>query len=253
MLVENLVNYINLMEDEHAFVNIAEYIILHMKDIIHMRLEDLADTCYVSTATISRFCRFFGFGSYTDLRLACQKELDMNEWRKRTVLEPADKYPDLKHQFEDYAQIIGAELNQTAAALDTEEIFGLIQMIDKTEDVVFLDINFALLYAQDLQRVLALQNKFVRCYTRPEKQVDCIRSLKKESLVVAFAVDLGFNTKFNEVYDALPSCPARKILILPHLPSAKTCFDQIVAINKAPQTCGRCYDIIIKLKEELFL
>ena len=36
---------------------IADYLIEHKEDVIHMNLKELAEATYTSTATISRFCK----------------------------------------------------------------------------------------------------------------------------------------------------------------------------------------------------
>lgn len=66
-----------------------------------MHLEVLADACFVSPATVSRFCSSFGFGSYTDLRMACQKELASIERRRDVILSVGNRYGDIGKQFVD--------------------------------------------------------------------------------------------------------------------------------------------------------
>lgn len=122
-----------------------------------------------------------------------------------------------------------------ATYMDVEEIHELIREIDLTEDVVFVDVNYALFYAQDLQRTLALNKKMVRCHTRLDKQVACVEGLGKDSLVVAFSVNLGFGIHWNDVYKALLKCPCKKILVSSEPFAGKTCFDRIISVDKSGQ------------------
>ena len=47
---------------------IASYILTHMEDLRDLSIKDLAADCYVSTASVSRFCRDIGLTDFADLR-----------------------------------------------------------------------------------------------------------------------------------------------------------------------------------------
>lgn len=235
MFIETLVNYINLMDENNVFANIAEYIIRHTEAVVHMKLDELADACYVSPATISRFCRFFGLDNFTELRLACRKELDMGAWRKDIVLQPAKGYENLYEQFNNFAKIVGDKLEQVAKNLNTDEIKWLVEKIAETDEVVFVDLGYALPFAQDLQRVLALSNKLVYCHTRTEQQIECVQKLGEDSLAVAFFVDLGFNTPSKPVSEALEKVNCGKILVTAHKIQEDDNFEKVICIDASDQ------------------
>ena len=48
---------------------IADYLIEHKEDVIHMNLKELAEATYTSTATISRFCKKVGEKNFNDFRV----------------------------------------------------------------------------------------------------------------------------------------------------------------------------------------
>lgn len=48
---------------------IADYLIEHKEDVIHMNLKELAKATYTSTATISRFCKKVGEKNFNDFRV----------------------------------------------------------------------------------------------------------------------------------------------------------------------------------------
>ena len=57
-MLYRFLTYVNSTSSQTTYANIAYYISNNFSKIIHMNLEELADACYVSQATISRFCRF---------------------------------------------------------------------------------------------------------------------------------------------------------------------------------------------------
>lgn len=63
---------------------IAEYLLRHQVRVAAMGIEDLAEACSVSTATISRFARDIGFSNYAAMRAAVAEIL-------QGVLQPVEK------------------------------------------------------------------------------------------------------------------------------------------------------------------
>jgi DNA-binding MurR/RpiR family transcriptional regulator len=63
---------------------IADYLLRHQMRVTALGIEELAEACAVSTATISRFARDLGFGNYAAMRGALAETL-------QSMLQPVDK------------------------------------------------------------------------------------------------------------------------------------------------------------------
>ena len=65
---------------------IADYLIEHKEDVIHMNLKELAEATYTSTATISRFCKKLGeknFNCINKRRMPNNSRISFKKPKKR--------------------------------------------------------------------------------------------------------------------------------------------------------------------------
>jgi len=58
---EKLLNFINTAQVHDSYYDIALTLVKNSEKVKHMSIAEMADLCYVSQATISRFCRFLGY------------------------------------------------------------------------------------------------------------------------------------------------------------------------------------------------
>ena len=65
---------------------IADYLIEHKEDVIHMNLKELAKATYTSTATISRFCKKVGEKNFNDFRVHLRKWFPQSQSLRLLIL-----------------------------------------------------------------------------------------------------------------------------------------------------------------------
>lgn len=68
---------------------IADYVMAHPDEVVEMRINDLADATYTSTATVARLCRKLGVEGYREFRVSLAREVEAS--RQQTL----DVNPDL--------------------------------------------------------------------------------------------------------------------------------------------------------------
>lgn len=56
--------------NEHAFVELAYYLLLNYNRIGEMTVKEIADKCYVSASMVRRFCRSINYDNFSELRKA---------------------------------------------------------------------------------------------------------------------------------------------------------------------------------------
>ena len=64
----NLVNFINTANINDVYANAARMILRNIYLIPQSTITDVADFCFVSTATISRLCRKLNYESFADFK-----------------------------------------------------------------------------------------------------------------------------------------------------------------------------------------
>lgn len=213
-MLYRFLTYVNSTSSGTTYANIAYYISNNFTKVTRMNLEELADACYVSQATISRFCRFLGFESFTHFKMACNESIRDGERRINEIISTMSQDDDeYREAFLRYGATVKEELNDFMEHMDIEALDRLLERIHNTEDVAFFGIHRCASFIQEVQFSFALKDKFVKAYSGTTHQLDCARSLKKDSLAIVVTASDGFWQEEQEVVNVLQKSPCYKILI----------------------------------------
>lgn len=122
---------------------IADYLIEHKEDVIHMNLKELAKATYTSTATISRFCKKVGEKNFNDFRVHFAEVTQSQSFAtvnfNRPFL-PDSSVGEIQYNISDiYKQTIDG----TNLVLDLNELNRAVDCIDQTNiiDILVLEIH----------------------------------------------------------------------------------------------------------------
>lgn len=214
-MLYNFLTYINSTGTDTTYFNVAYYVSNNLHKVVKMNLEELADACYVSQATISRFCRHLGFDNFNHFKQECQLSISDGERRIRELVQTMGKEDEeFKGRFLAYTESIARRLEESARTLDMAQLDYLLRCIRDTKDVAFFGVHRCASIIQELQFALTLKDKFIQTYTGLSMQLECIRRLKADSLaMVITAGDDGFLYLEKELLAALRKSPCRKILV----------------------------------------
>ncbi|MBB5263203.1 DNA-binding MurR/RpiR family transcriptional regulator [Catenibacillus scindens] len=213
-MLYRFLTYVNSTSSQTTYANIAYYISNNFSKIIHMNLEELADACYVSQATISRFCRFLGFESFTHFKMECQRSLRDGERRINDICSTSSKGDEeYQYFFRGYGDEIISELKDFINTMDIKRLDQLLDRIHNTSDVALFGIHRCSSVIQELQFSFALKDKFVKAYSGFTHQLECAKTLNEDSLVIVFTAKDGFWFEAHDVVDALAKSKCYKILV----------------------------------------
>ena len=70
-LFYRLIIYLDTASEKDTNYNIALFLANNFYRISSMRINELADACFVSPATISRFCKSLGYENFAHLKQEC--------------------------------------------------------------------------------------------------------------------------------------------------------------------------------------
>lgn len=241
-MLYRFLTYVNSTSSGTTYSNIAYYISNNFSKITHMNLEELADACYVSQATISRFCRFLGFESFTHFKMECQRSLRDGERRINDIVTTISQGDDeFRKSFRSYGDIIIDELQLLMDTMDVAQLDDLLDRIHNTEDVALFGIHRCASIIQELQFSFALKDKFVKAYAGSTHQLECAKTLKKDSLAIVVTSADGFWFEAHDVVDALVQSPCYKILLTTsHDRKRSDLFDEVILIGSG-QERGSAY------------
>ena len=122
MILKELQSKSNFTSTER---NLADYILSHAQEVVHMNQNVLADAAFVSPACISRFCRKLECKNYRDFKLCLIKELqDVN-----------GKVIDMNYPFQP-----GDTLEDIARSLYSANVSGLKSCMETLDPAVIASI-----------------------------------------------------------------------------------------------------------------
>lgn len=122
---------------------IADYLLRHQVRVTALGIEEMADACKVSTATISRFAREIGFVNFAAMRSAVAQTL-------QSVLQPVEKLrnsiarrEDASTPASDSLAYAGANIGATAMALAAGDVAAVVRKLTAAKVVYVLGFGLS--------------------------------------------------------------------------------------------------------------
>jgi len=132
-----------LADGSASHKTIADYLLRHQVRVTALGIEELADACKVSTATISRFAREIGFNNFAALRGAVAQAL-------QSVLQPVEKLrnsiarrQDASTPAGDSLAYAGANIGATAMALAADDVAAIVKKLTRAKVVYVLGFGLS--------------------------------------------------------------------------------------------------------------
>ena len=187
-IIYNLLCFIDTSNRRDMNYNIALVVLQNLEKIPTCSVNELADMCYTSIATISRFCRYFGFENFIKFKheikealLKANKELcfEQKEY-DRIMKQPqllVDKVYDLT--------IESLKMNQLMNIHDVDRICSRIYEAKK---VHFFGYQFSKIVANDIQMKFMKLGKFIYSFTSRGEEDLKYSVVDKDSLAIVLSV-----------------------------------------------------------------
>ena len=231
-MLYRFLTYMNATSSGTTYANIAFYISNNFTKVVEMNLEELADACYVSQATISRFCRFLGFDSFTHFKNACHESIRDGQRRVNNIVSTMSRDDEeYVKAFNNYGQTVIEEMQKSMETLDLKELDTLLAKIHSTNDVAFFGVHRCASCIHEVQFSFALKDKFVKAYTGSAQQEECAKSLTKDSLAIVVTAGDGFWFEEQELVSILEKSPCKKVMIVAGPVEHEDMFDQVYHIG----------------------
>lgn len=127
---------------------IADCILERKEDVVEMTVAELAAASGTSDATVSRFCRRCGFRGFQNLKLALAKEV-MEENQKAVQVSNDIDRRKKKQSLQNILANKVAELEETAAMMDEEELEAVLRLLERAGTVQVAAVGNTIPVAMD--------------------------------------------------------------------------------------------------------
>ncbi|ETP70610.1 MurR/RpiR family transcriptional regulator [Planococcus glaciei] len=129
---------------------IGEYIIQQPDAIPHMTTKELSEKAGVSEATIIRFCKSIGMGSFKSFKLALMKDLTLTDTNLTdfSVLQQKDSPYDLFHKV---IHVNKSAIESCSDSMDRKELVKAVEAMKDAKKIVFFGVGGSSTAAVDAQ------------------------------------------------------------------------------------------------------
>lgn len=214
----NLVNFINMTNVHDVFWGAAKTILQNIYKIPNSTITEVANMCYVSTATISRLCRKLNYESFVDFKNDVTMNLIFfNQDAKRLYFDhqlPArETINEGKEIFKDHFQNVIHNLQDTYDSVQYEDLMAIVDKIHEAHTICFAGNFFTQSVSMQLQIELSYLGKDCVAMYPLEQQKEVFKTLNKHDLIIVSSIAGGFFQDHPDAMRLITRTPAYVIVI----------------------------------------
>ena len=174
---------------------IADYLIEHKEDVIHMNLKELAEATYTSTATISRFCKKLGEKNFNDFRVHFAEITQSQTFSTINFNKPFLQDSSSDEILHNVGEIYKQTIDGTNQVLDVNELQKAVEYIDKANIIDLFAVGDSYLSALMFEHKMTYVNKLVNLKHIPTEQNQQALHTNKNSV----ALVISYSGQTNEI------------------------------------------------------
>jgi len=183
-LLNRLLIILNNGKEDSTYYHIANILLCNFASIKDMTISEVADLCFVSKSTISKFTRYIGFDDFLELKLASSYKSNKHS----NYLNYSDNILSYmeNHTKEEYIDVIIDDLELAKSSIDVNKIDELVENLIKYDKVAAFGLLYSESAAMDLQVKLAYNEKYIITHINDVEQNEFIKNADKDTLVIIF-------------------------------------------------------------------
>lgn len=212
-ILYNLVTYVNASYTQDMYYTICYNVLQHIEEIPNININELADLCFTSPATISRFCKALKCENFAQFKKQVQAGLKV---AGQEIRLPAE---DLVAIHQNPSKCIDMVYDLTIQSLQESKKYIDIHQIDHLCDVIydakklhFFGFQFNKIIASDIQLKLLKLGKFAYAFADRGDDSQRLELLDDTSVAIVISVRARENPIGNLV-QAIKARGAKVVLI----------------------------------------
>ena len=199
-----LLRYTNSQYKKDSNYDLAWMLLKYYNDIPDMTINELADKCYVSNSTLSRFTKNIGFESFLEFKEACRNTLKIMDTDYSLAVSKAKK-EDIQPIFSRYTKHVIDNIQFVYDHLDYHQLDRITQKMNESENIAMLGMEFSTLLGQHFQNRLALVNKYVKIGLTYDDQLNIVETINGPAVVFIASIEGGYFYRNDEIMKKLLS------------------------------------------------
>ncbi len=163
---------------------IIKFILENAELAIQMNIHELAETVFVSAATVTRLCKKMGFHNYKEYQrgLACELALksEVRSWEDFEITREDDLDTLVNKSFERSI----ASMEDTKALINVKILEQCVDLLEQAESITFFGVGASLLVAKDAYLKFIRIKKNCQVYEDQDIQRVLATNMRQKELAV---------------------------------------------------------------------
>lgn len=175
---------INMNDFTKGEKRVAEYVLTHPSDVLHMSISDLSDKCETGDTTVFRFCRTLNLNGYQEFKIHLAQSVSLHN---------ASGNPTGEAQKDDLASVVDrvletsiSSLNETHSLLDLRKIEEAVNHFCQARTIRFFGMGASYLSAQEAHYKFLRITDNTSCVMDPHFQAMAAALMTPEDVAVVF-------------------------------------------------------------------
>jgi len=196
-LLNRLLIILNNGKENPTYYHIAGVLLCNFDSIRNMTISEVAELCFVSKSTISKFVRYIGFDDFLEMKLASSYK--SNKYSNNLNYNDNILSYMEEHTKEEYIDVMIEDLKLAKASIDMSKIDMLVDALIKYEKVAAFGLLYSETAAMDLQMKLAYNGKYIITYINDIEQNEFIKNADNDTLIIIFTNSGDYIKKYQLV------------------------------------------------------
>ncbi|MCI8601484.1 MAG: MurR/RpiR family transcriptional regulator [Oscillospiraceae bacterium] len=215
----------------------ARYLLQRLSDLDSLSVQAIADACYTSIATVSRFVRSLGYDSFAKLRQAAARNIGITGF-------PAQLGEDGFSGLWLYTNEISSAMRRCAETLNQNEVDKLVELLLECRTAALFGIYQPGLIARHLQFLLLSTGRYTEYYDLMEDHAERAKTMGSGDLAVIFSVDGNYFSCFQDIISLMEQRGVRLVLVTQNRRLADSySFEQIIFLGDQDSAAAGCYKL----------
>lgn len=217
-MANKLLGFISTAQVHDSNYDIALLLVKNYDKLKGMSIKEVAELCFVSQASISRFCRFMGFDNFKEFKWYLDQDFYLRDDYSRQFY--AMLCSDEKLAISAYRDELVENIYSTISPENTEIVPDILQAIHNSAHVAYFSHHFLWDIGRFFQNKMILMGKYVEQYLSYDAQLESAQSLTEDSLAIVCTIGGSYITRYSKIWNTIVASGCKILVITQNLSNA---------------------------------
>lgn len=216
-LANRLLSFVNTAPVHDSNYDIAVAMLKNYAKMKEMSIGEIADLCYVSKASISRFCRFLGLESFKEFHSYLQQDFAINADYSRQFLHMLNR--DEEMALSTYRDELINNIYATVSQENAEAMPDIVRTLHECTHIAYFSHHFLWDIGRHFQSKMMMMGRYVEQFLDYTSQLECARALDKDSLAIVCSIGGSYPSRYPMLWNAVTASGCKLLVITQNMSS----------------------------------